>query len=299
VSRVRHRLLIAALQLALGVAAPFAVQAAGPDRQAGAKAAQDGRALMEAAVRRHQNDPYVYEEQTLILIDAAGHRSVRKARFFLRAEAGGRSRMLLVFDDPEEVRGVALLAERSAGRMTKSGVFLPALSADMVLGSADARGSQFFGTDFAIEDLVAETTADWNYRIEGERVVGEVAHLIVRATPKDAAAAEATGHGARRHWLRKDRLFIVRTDYLDRRGRLVRRQSWRDLKRIDADAWRADMVLMEDFREHHKTLVKVERRVFSKDYVPASIFEPAWLQSRRPLPVSAPPAAAAASVVRN
>ncbi|MDA0225808.1 MAG: outer membrane lipoprotein-sorting protein, partial [Proteobacteria bacterium] len=182
-SRLRHRLLIVTLQLALGIAAPFAAQAAGPGKAAETKTAPDARALMQAAVRRHQHDPFVYEEQTLILIDAAGHRSVRKARFFLRAEAGGRTRMLLVFDDPEEVRGVALLAERSAGRMTKSGVFLPALSADMVLGSADARGSRFLGTDFAIEDLVAETTADWNYLLEGERVVGGVTHLIVRATP--------------------------------------------------------------------------------------------------------------------
>lgn len=287
-------LLVALLPLALGAGVAPPARAAGGATPEAPAAKRDARALMEASVRRHQHDPYVYEEQALILIDASGHRSVRKARFYLRVEADRRMRMLLVFDDLEEVRGVALLAERGAARMARSAVYLPALAGGMVTGTADARGSHFLGTDFAIEDLVVEETADWNYRIEGEREIGRVPHWIVRAEPRDAQTAAASGHGARRHWLRKDTLFIVRTDYLDRRGRLVKRQSWRDLRRIDADAWRADMVLMEDFREQHKTLVKVERRVFSQDYVPAAIFEPAWLQARRHLPPVLPDAAAAA-----
>lgn len=291
----RHGLLLAVLQLALCAGLPQVARAAGAATPEAPAVTRDARALMEASVRRHQHDPYVYEEQALILIDAAGNRSVRKARFFLRVEADRRMRMLLVFDDPEEVRGVALLAERGAARMAKSAVYLPALAGGMVTGSADTRGSHFLGTDFAIEDLVVEATEDWNYRIEGTREIGRVPHWVVRAEPRDADAAATTGHGARRHWLRKDTLFIVRTDYLDRRGRLVKRQSWRDLRRIDADSWRADMVLMEDFREQHKTLVKVERRVLSQDYVPAALFEPAWLQARRHLLPVSPDAATAAA----
>jgi hypothetical protein len=32
------------------------------------------------------------------------------------------------------------------------------------------------------------------------------------------------------------------------------------------------MVLMEDLRERHSTLLKIERRVHSADYVPADLF---------------------------
>ena len=37
-------------------------------------------------------------------------------------------------------------------------------------------------------------------------------------------------------------------------------------------AWRAGMVLSEDLREDRRTLLKIERRVYSPDYVPAAVF---------------------------
>jgi hypothetical protein len=43
------------------------------------------------------------------------------------------------------------------------------------------------------------------------------------------------------------------------------------------------MILMEDFGERHRTLLKVERRVFSPDYVPAEIFSRQWLVEGRHL----------------
>jgi hypothetical protein len=46
------------------------------------------------------------------------------------------------------------------------------------------------------------------------------------------------------------------------------------------------MVLMEDFAERHRTLIKVERRVFSPDYVPAEIFSRQWLLEQRYLLVA-------------
>jgi hypothetical protein len=71
--------------------------------------------------------------------------------------------------------------------------------------------------------------------------------------------------------LRKDNLFVSRIDYSDRQGRPARRQSFRD-PRAHEGAWRAAMVLMENLREGHRTLIKVERRVHSPDYVPADVF---------------------------
>jgi hypothetical protein len=41
------------------------------------------------------------------------------------------------------------------------------------------------------------------------------------------------------------------------------------------------MILMEDFGERHRTLLKIERRVFSPDYAPAEIFSRPWLADGR------------------
>jgi hypothetical protein len=73
-------------------------------------------------------------------------------------------------------------------------------------------------------------------------------------------------------YLRKDNLFVSRIDYHDREGRPARRQSFRDPIPDESGIWRAGMVLMEDLRDGRRTLLKIERRVHSADYVPAAVF---------------------------
>ncbi len=45
-----------------------------------------GRIIMDEVFKRHELFPYVFEKQTMILIDSAGNRDVRKARRFSRIE---------------------------------------------------------------------------------------------------------------------------------------------------------------------------------------------------------------------
>jgi hypothetical protein len=45
--------------------------------------------------------------------------------------------------------------------------------------------------------------------------------------------------------------------------------------------WRANMILMENYKGRHKTLLKINQRVFSHDYVPPEIFTAAWLLENR------------------
>jgi hypothetical protein len=44
---------------------------------------------------------------------------------------------------------------------------------------------------------------------------------------------------------------------------------------------------MEDFLERHRTLIKVERRVFAPEYVPPEIFSRQWLLDERLLLIGA------------
>jgi hypothetical protein len=46
------------------------------------------------------------------------------------------------------------------------------------------------------------------------------------------------------------------------------------------------MILMENFREHHKTLIKIDERVFSHSYVAPEIFTLEWLMENRHIKTS-------------
>ena len=79
-----------------------------------------GAEIMEEVDKRHQQFPYIYEEQSIVLVDRHGDRDTRKARRYSRVEEDGTVRFLLLFDYPQEVKGVALLANREPdGRTNK------------------------------------------------------------------------------------------------------------------------------------------------------------------------------------
>jgi len=240
-----------------------------------------GRRIMDEAFKRHEMFPYVFEEQTMILTDGAGNRNVRKLRRFSRVEKDGTVKYLLVFDNPTEVRGVALLAIRHHTGHVETKVYLPAFGKTLKSNAGDNRGSHFLGTDFAIEDLTAEVLSDFRYVRVADLKMNKTSYFVVEAFPQDKQTERTTGYSLRRHFIRQDKFFIVRTDFFDRRGRLSKSQTHHDLKKVSGDMWRANMILMKDYKEEHETLIKISRRVFSNDYVPPEMFTAAWLLENR------------------
>jgi hypothetical protein len=218
--------------------------------------AQSARELIEESLRRHAPPAHVYQEQTLILSDHHGQNTVRTLRYYARHDSSGGRRLVMIHT-PEELRGTAVLVARDAKGGARRG---PEAS------------SPLFGSSLTVADLEGEQPADFSYEVENSQDLDRVSHHVLRAIPKDAEVARATGYGVRRLYLRKDNLFISRIDLLDRRGLVARRQTFRDPRPDESGAWRAGMVLTEDLRDARRTLLKVERRVHSADYVPDAIF---------------------------
>ena len=243
----------------------------------------DGRALMEAIYARHDQYPFVYEEQSLVLIDHRGDRMTRRMTRYSRVEDDGTARLMLLFTSPPEVEGVALLATRPPGEEDmQMAMYLPALGAQLVESDASGASSNFLGTDFTIENLTGEVLDDYRYARRRSRQIRGVPHHVIDVF--DVRDEAATARPRRRHFVRADSLYITRTDHFDQLGRVEKRQTTHDLRPVDGPMWRGDMILMEDYRNAHRSLLKIDRRVFSRDYVPADIFALDWLVENRPPP---------------
>lgn len=241
-----------------------------PPALAAETAPPSGRALVEESLGRHAAPPFAFEELTMVLNDAAGLRRVRTARQYLRSDADGSVQRVLVFQSPADLRGTTLRLTARAGQAAARSLYLPALGREIPYGTV--LSDRVLGSDFSLADLEGERPRDFDYERERDRDLERVPHFAVRARPRDEAVARATGYAERRLFLRKDSLFISRIEYFDRHGTLVRRMSYRDPRADGAGALRPGMILMEDLREKHSTLLKVERRVHSPDYVPAALF---------------------------
>lgn len=250
-----------------------------------------GRDLMEQVYQRHRQFPYVFEVQSMVLIDRLGKRDTRKVRRYSRVEEGGGAQILLLFDSPPEVRGVALLANRTPDDRVRKEIYLPALGRQLIsngtvtIGPAGHDDDHFLGTDFSIEDLTGESLSDYRYQRRENVFVDRIPCYVVDVfRPADDVDHDPP---VRRHFILQDGLYISRTDHFDDLGRLKKRQTHHDLVAVDGDMWRANMILMDNVADSHQSIIKIDRRVFSEDYVPPHLFTAEWLYSNAPPPEEA------------
>lgn len=239
-----------------------------------------GAEIMEEVDKRHQQFPYIYEEQSMVLVDRHGDRDTRKARRYSRVEEDGTVRFLLLFDYPQEVKGVALLANREPDGRTNKYIYLPAYGEQLLESAGEGSGDNFLGTDFSVENLTGEILSDHHYVRRDDSEVEKVKHFVLDVYKAKNTSIE--DRILRRHFIQQDNLYITLTHHFDKHGRIARKQSHHDLKEVDHDMLRANMTLMKNMKDQHQSLIKTSRRIFSHDYVPLEIFTAEWLYKNYP-----------------
>lgn len=280
-ARWTRPLLVLAL-LAVAVEAPRAQEQTNPE--------MSGRDIMDEVSARHDR-PYEVEDQAMTLIDSRGNREERELRRFAREVEDGLYRYLVAFDEPAGVRGVALLTWQNRGASDDQWMYLPAYGREMKRSAEGGKRNYFMGTDFAFEDMTSEDRSKFRYERQPDEVaaildaegatVASIESHVVDAYPKDEELAAETGYKYRRLYVSKDRFFIRRIDFYDRRGRYLKTQHSRDMVRIEGDTWRANTTLMDNDKQRHQTLIRVESRDMAEDAVPARMFEQRWVTSGR------------------
>jgi hypothetical protein len=239
-----------------------------------------GAEIMQQVQMRHQQFPYIYEEQSMMMQDRNGERDTRKARRYSKVEEDGTVRFLLLFDYPEEVKGVALLANRDPSGYTTKHIYLPALGERLIESIGEGSNDNFLGTDFSVENLTGEMMGEHFYQRRNNAVIEGAKHFVLDVYMLEDEQSKQ--QVLRRHFIREDNLYITLTHHFDKQGRLSRVQSHHDLRAVDGEMWRANMILMEDKKQDHQSLIKITRRVFSHDYVPAEVFTAEWLYENYP-----------------
>lgn len=242
----------------------------------------DGRELMELVYQKHKQYPYVYEEQSMILVDQNGNRQTRRLRRYTRVDQFGTARFLLVFDYPNDVKGVALLATRDSTGHTTQSMYLPAFGSNLIeseMSEAAQQGDHFLGTDFSVENIVGEIIDNHVHERQDDEVIDDASYYVINVYP----LTYSDDIPIRRHYIRKDNLFIDRTDHFDELGRLTKRQTHHDLINVHGHMWRANMMMMDNFNPVNRTIIKVDQRVFSADYVPEEVFTKEWIFANQPV----------------
>jgi hypothetical protein len=173
-----------------------------------------GAEIMEEVDKRHQQFPYIYEEQSMVLVDRHGDRDTRKARRYSRVEEDGTVRFLLLFDYPQEVKGVALLANREPDGRTNKYIYLPAYGEQLLESAGEGSGDNFLGTDFSVENLTGEILSDHHYVRRDDSEIEKVKHFVLDVYKAKNTSTE--DRILRRHFIQQDNLYITLTHHFDK-----------------------------------------------------------------------------------
>jgi hypothetical protein len=235
----RITILTATIALALSLTVPNAA------------AGQEARQVMEEAQRRTEATSQHYEG-LLQVVDSKGKIS-DKRWVYDRLGSHGRSKSLLTFVQPAEVKGVALLVVNYPDRASDQWMWTPAIQRERRIALQD-RSTRFFGTDFSFEDLEERDTGQYDYATLGEETIDGAACWKIESRPRKGKSSQYTSSIV---WVRKDNYAFQRIENFIKDA-AVRRLKYSRIENVQG-IWTARVLEMADLKRNSRTILTFDK----------------------------------------
>jgi hypothetical protein len=204
---------------------------------------------------------HVKRNLTMTLIDKRGKTRVRETRTF-RKYYEGEKRTILFYQRPSNVKGTAFLTldYKQADRDDNQWLYLPALRKVRRISVSD-RGDYFLGTDFTYEDIKLEgklDIEDYNFEIIKTEVLNfedglSYQSIKMNGIPKSRAIAKELSYGRTEFWVDTKTWLIIKADYWDQKGKLLKTLINADIRAID-DILTRHKLTIDNHKTGHKTI---------------------------------------------
>lgn len=179
-------------------------------------------------------------ELEMILRNAADKES-RRTLYISTLEIADENvgdKSLVVFDNPNDIKGTALLSHANILDPDDQWLFLPALKRVKRISSANKSGP-FVGSEFAFEDFTALELNKYDYTwLDEEDYDGVVADIVER-TPR----YENSGYTRQISWIDRDIHQVRKVEFYDRRGDLLKTLILEDYRAYEG-IWRSHRMKM-------------------------------------------------------
>src|SRR5262245_39149979 len=220
-----------------------------------ARAADNARDLVAEAQKRTEAKSQRYEG-LLQVFDSKG--KVSDKRWTMeRLGSHGRSKVVLRFLAPAEVKGVALLVVNHPDRASDQWMWTPAIERDRRIALQD-RSTRFFGTDFSFEDLEERDVNQFDYALDADETIDGAACWRLRSTPKESKSSQYSRSIV---WIRKDRYTFERFEnYIN--DQVVRRLTYSDYQTVQG-IWTARQLEMADLRRNSRTRLTLDKLAYN------------------------------------
>ena len=236
---------------------------------------QKGLAIAQEADRR--NEGYGDTRATLLMVlrNRQGEESKREIRSrTLEVKADG-DKSLIVFDQPRDVAGTALLTWSHKTADDDRWLYLPALKRVKRIASSNKSGP-FMGSEFAYEDLGSQEVEKYTYKwLRDEPVDGQPGFVFERY-PVD----RDSGYTRQVIWMDQAEYRPMKIEFYDRKQSLLKTLTFADYQQYLGKYWRPGKLDMVNHQTGKSTTLRFKDFKFRNGFKDRD-FDQASLQAAR------------------
>ena len=219
---------------------PFSLLAQTPEEQ--------GLAIAQEADRRDSGfGDYTFDVK-MILRNRQGQESTREIRSKTLEMEGDGDKTLVIFDEPRDVKGTALLSFTHKEGPDDQWLYLPALKRVKRIAS-DNKSGPFMGSEFAYEDIASQEVEKYTYRFLRDDTLDGMEVFVFERYPVD----ENSGYTRQVVWLDKEHYKERKVEYYDRKDALLKTLLLTDYHPYLDSFWRTHDMYMENHQTGKST----------------------------------------------
>lgn len=158
---------------------------------------------------------------------------------------------MVVFDEPRDVKGTALMTFTHIAQPDDQWLFLPALKRVKRISSSNKSGP-FVGSEFAYEDLTSQEVKKYSYKWLRDEPCGDLTCFVIERYPE----YENSGYTRQIVWIDQDEYRVHKVEYYDRKNELLKTLNLTDYKKYLDKYWRALTLTMVNQQTGKSTMLK-------------------------------------------
>lgn len=187
----------------------------------------------------------------MILRNKQGQESLRALTMSMLEVANDGDKSLVIFEDPKDIKGTALLSYTHPLTPDDQWLYLPGLKRVKRISSADKSGS-FMGSEFAYEDLTSQEIEKYHYNYLRDEVVDNVDCYVIERIP----AYADSGYAREIVWYNKIIYRPVKIEFYDRKNKLLKTLTFSGYNKYGDKYWRAGQMDMVNHQDNKETVLE-------------------------------------------
>ncbi len=216
------------------------------------QAASDSQARgLEIATRLDQSDRGyrdVEADVTMRLYSAQGQSFERTLRVYQLENHADGDKSKMIFESPNDQKGVALLTYSHPGAIDDQWLYLPALKRAKKIAAQNKSGP-FVGSEFAFEDMVPQELDQYTYELVSTDACGDYQCAQVYRFPRDPDS----GYSKQEVWVNTDLWRVEKVEFYDRAGLLMKTLSFDGYQLFNGRHWRPASMRMDNHQSGRAT----------------------------------------------